>query len=198
MNSTPARLLIVDDEEANLQSLRRIFDREGLEIYTAPDGQTGLQVCREHRIHVVLTDMMMPGMSGIDLIRTLHTVSPDTEVVMMTAYGTIEKAVEAMRVGAYDFVEKPLKRIHIVKTVKKALERQNLVQENRTLKRELSALRKRSIIGSSAALRRALDTAEQAAPSSATVLVLGESGTGKELLARFIHERSGRDHCAHV
>jgi len=193
MNSTPARLLIVDDEKANLESLRRIFDREGLSIFTASDGQSALQVCREHRIHVVLTDMMMPGMSGIDLIRALETVSPDSEVVMMTAYGTIEKAVEAMRVGAYDFVEKPLKRIHIVKTVKKALERQNLVQENRTLKRELSALRKRSIIGSSAALRRALDTAEQAAPSSATVLVLGDSGTGKELLARFIHERSRLD-----
>jgi len=189
---SPPTLLVVDDEEANLLSLERIFIREGLKVLTAGDGQRALQICREGTIQVVLTDLMMPGMSGIDLIKALDTVSPDSEVVVMTAFGTIEKAVEAMRVGAYDFVEKPLKRVHIVKTVRKAAERQSLVQENRTLKRELSALKKRSIIGSAPALRRALDTADQAAPSTANVLVLGESGTGKELLARYIHERSGR------
>jgi two-component system response regulator HydG len=141
---------------------------------------------------VVLTDLMMPGMSGIDLIKALGTVAPDAETVVMTAYGTIETAVEAMREGAYDFVEKPLKRVHIVKTVRKAAERHRLVEENRSLKQELSVLKNRSIVGNSPALRHALDTASQAAPSSATVLVLGESGTGKELIARFIHERSAR------
>ena len=162
-------------------------------MLTAGSGREALDVCRNHRVDVVLTDLMMPGMSGIDLIKALKTVAPDAEVVVMTAYGTIETAVESMREGAYDFVEKPLKRMQIVKTVTKAAERHALVAENRTLKEELSALKNRPIVGSSGALRQALETAQQAAPSSANVLILGESGTGKELLARFIHERSQRD-----
>jgi DNA-binding NtrC family response regulator len=113
-------------------------------------------------------------------------------VVMMTACGTVETAVQAMREGAYDFVEKPLKRMTIVKTVRLAAERQSLVAENRSLREEIKNLTKREIVGSSPALRRVLDVANQAAPSNATVLVLGESGTGKELLARYIHERSAR------
>src|SRR3954453_4790939 len=110
----------------------------------------------------------------------------------MTAYGTVETAVSAMREGAYDFVEKPLKRVTIVKSVRKAAERQKLVAENRSLKNEIKLLTTREIVGSSPAWRRVVDVATQAAPSMATVLVLGESGTGKELLARYIHERSAR------
>ncbi|MGF1465228.1 MAG: sigma-54-dependent transcriptional regulator [Sandaracinaceae bacterium] len=191
--TSPISVLVVDDEPSNLLSLERIFAREGMRVLTAGGGREALDRCRQHRVHVVLTDLMMPGMSGLDLIRALHTVAPDAEVVVMTAYGTIETAVEAMRGGAYDFVEKPLKRMHIVKTVRKAAERQALMAENRTLKQELRALKKRPIVGSSDALRRALEVAYQAAPSSANVLILGESGTGKELMARSIHERSGRD-----
>jgi len=186
-------LLIVDDEPSNLRSLEKIFQKEGFRVLTAGDGAAALEACRGHRIDVVLSDLMMPGMSGIELIRALGTVAPDAEVVLMTAFGTIETAVEAMREGAYDFVEKPLKRMQIVKSVRKAAERHQLVTENRTLKQELSALKNRSIIGSAPPLRRALEIATQAAPSSATVLVLGESGTGKELLARHIHERSRRE-----
>ena len=110
----------------------------------------------------------------------------------MTAYGSVEAAVSAMREGAYDFVEKPLKRMSIVKSVRKAAEQQRLVAENRSLKDEIKRLAHREIVGSSPALRRVIDVATQAAPSQATVLVLGESGTGKELLARYIHERSAR------
>jgi len=122
----------------------------------------------------------------------MKEVSPDAEVVLMTAYGTVETAVQAMREGAYDFVEKPLKRMSIVKSVQKAAERKELVAENRSLKQELKLLTNRDIVGQSAALRRVLDVATQAAPSSATVLVLGESGTGKELIARYIHSKSAR------
>jgi two-component system response regulator HydG len=191
-------VLLVDDERENLEALERIFSREGFRVLTAESGRRALDICRASRVHVVVSDLMMPGMSGIDLLKALETVAPDAEVVLMTAYGTIETAVEAMRAGAYDFVEKPLKRMQIVKTVQKAAERHALVAENRTLKEELSALRSgnagsRPIVGSSPALRRALDIAYQAAPSTANVLVLGESGTGKELLARAIHERSGRE-----
>ncbi len=134
-------VLVVDDERSNLDSLEKIFQREGARVLTAGSGREALDLCRQHNVDVVLTDLMMPGMSGIDLVRALDTVAPDAEVVLMTAYGTIETAVEAMREGAYDFVEKPLKRVHIVKTVKKAAERHRLVAENRTLKQELSALK---------------------------------------------------------
>jgi DNA-binding NtrC family response regulator len=185
-------LLIVDDEPSNLASLEKIFLREGMRVLTADGAKAALEVARTHRVHVVLTDLMMPGTSGVELLRALKQVSPDTEVVVMTAYGTVETAVQAMRDGAYDFVEKPLKRIGIVKSVRKAAERQSLVEENRTLRQEIKLLTRREIVGTSQALRRVLDVATQAAPSSATVLVLGESGTGKELLARYIHEQSSR------
>ena len=190
--SAEPTVLLVDDEKSNLVSLERIFAREGCRTLMAEDGQQALEACRKHRVDVVLTDLMLPGMSGLDLLRALKTVAPDAEVVVMTAYGTVEKAVEAMREGAYDFVEKPLKRMQIVKTVRKAAERHALLAENRTLRKELSALRNRTIVGSSPALRQVLEIATQAAPSTATVLVLGQSGTGKELLARHIHEHSAR------
>jgi DNA-binding NtrC family response regulator len=191
-------LLIVDDEPSNLASLEKIFLREGIRVLTADNAKGAMEAARTHRVHVVLTDLMMPGTSGLELLRAIKQVSPDTEVVVMTAYGTVETAVQAMREGAYDFVEKPLKRMAIVKSVRKAAERQSLVEENRTLRQEIKLLTRREIVGTSPALRRVLDVATQAAPSSATVLVLGESGTGKELLARYIHERSSRARSAFV
>jgi DNA-binding NtrC family response regulator len=191
-------VLIVDDEPSNVASLEKIFQREGMRVLTADGAKTALEIARTHRVHVVLTDLMMPGTSGVELLRALKQVSPDTEVVLMTAYGTVETAVQSMREGAYDFVEKPLKRMTIVKSVRKAAERQSLVEENRSLRQEIKLLTRREIVGTSPALRRVLDVATQAAPSSATVLVLGESGTGKELLARYIHERSARARGAFV
>ncbi|MEO7036526.1 MAG: sigma-54 dependent transcriptional regulator [Polyangiaceae bacterium] len=187
-------VLVVDDEASNLASLEKIFQREGMRVFTADGAKPALEVVRRHRVQVVLTDLMMPGTSGAELLRALKEVSPDTEVVLMTAYGTVETAVQAMRDGAYDFVEKPLKRMTIVKSVRKAAERQSLVAENRSLRQELKLLTNREIVGQSPALRRVLDVATQAAPSSATVLILGESGTGKELIARYIHSKSGRAH----
>ena len=185
-------VLVVDDEASNLASLEKIFQREGMRVFIADGAKAALELVRRHRVQVVLTDLMMPGTSGAELLRALKEVSPDTEVVLMTAYGTVETAVQAMREGAYDFVEKPLKRMTIVKSVRKAAERQSLVAENRSLRQELKLLTNREIVGQSPALRRVLDVATQAAPSSATVLILGESGTGKELIARYIHSKSGR------
>jgi DNA-binding NtrC family response regulator len=185
-------VLVVDDEPSNLASIEKIFQRDGMRVITADGAKAALELVRSRRVEVVLTDLMMPGVSGLELLRALKQISPDTEVVMMTAYGTVETAVQAMREGAYDFVEKPLKRMTIIKSVRKAAERHSLVAENRSLRQEIKLLTKREIVGSSPTLRRVLDIATQAAPSSATVLVLGESGTGKELLARFIHERSTR------
>jgi two-component system response regulator HydG len=147
---------------------------------------------RKHRVGVLLTDLMMPNTSGMDLLRAAKTIAPETEVVLMTAYGTVETAVDAMKEGAYDFVTKPLKRAHVVRIVRNALEKQSLLVENRSLKAQLAEKRRRAIIGTSLAWRRTMDIVMQAAPSEATVLLLGESGTGKELLARALHDNSAR------
>jgi len=143
-------------------------------------------------VSVMITDLMMAGMSGMDLLKASRSVSPETETVLMTAYGTVENAVEAMKQGAYDFVTKPLKRAHLLRVVSKALEKRSLVEENRSLRAQLAAQKKRTPIGQSLPWRRTMDIVMQAAPSVATVLLLGESGTGKELLARAIHDYSAR------
>src|SRR3954468_20286307 len=187
-------VLVVDDERSNVESLEKIFLREGMRVLGAHDAKHALEQVRTHRVHVVLTDLMMPGTTGLELLRAIKQVQPEVEVVLMTAYGSVEAAVSAMREGAYDFVEKPLKRMTIVKSVRKAAERGRLLAENRSLKDEIKMLTTRAILGSSPAWRRGTQGASQAAPSMATVLVLGESGTGKELLARYIHEKSARPH----
>ena len=185
-------VLVVDDEPSIVESLTKIFRREGLHVLAATDGTAGLDLLRKHRVGVLLTDLMMPQTTGMDLLRAAKTIAPETEVVLMTAYGTVETAVDAMKEGAYDFVTKPLKRAHVVRIVKNALEKQSLLVENRSLRAQLAEKRRRAIIGTSLAWRRTMDIVMQAAPSEATVLLLGESGTGKELLARALHDNSVR------
>ncbi|HEY1548605.1 MAG TPA: sigma-54 dependent transcriptional regulator, partial [Kofleriaceae bacterium] len=182
----------VDDEAAIVESLTKIFKREGMNVLSAIDGTAGLDVLRKQRVGVLLTDLMMPQTSGMDLLRAAKTIAPETEVVLMTAYGTVETAVDAMKEGAYDFVTKPLRRAHVVRIVRNALEKQSLLVENRSLKAQLAEKRRRQIVGTSLAWRRTMDIVMQAAPSEATVLLLGESGTGKELLARAVHDNSAR------
>jgi len=186
-------ILIVDDDRANLSSLEKIFQRESHQVLVASDGSEALEILRTNRVDVVLTDLMMPGMNGTDLLKAAGTVSPESDVILMTAFGTVETAVEAMKLGAYDFVTKPFKRLQVVRCVKRALEKQALLTENRGLRRKLEAIEKSEpIIGSSPRIRELLDLVSQVAPSSATVLLHGESGTGKEVIARRIHERSPR------
>jgi two-component system, NtrC family, response regulator HydG len=190
--STPPTILVVDDEPGIVDSLSKVFERESLRVLTARGGSEALEILRREPVSVVLTDLIMPGMSGMDLLKASRSVSPETETILMTAYGSVENAVDAMRQGAYDFVTKPLKRAHVVRAVSKALEKRNLLQENRSLRAQLAAERQKSLIGQSLAWRRTMETVMQAAPSMATVLLLGESGTGKELLARAIHTASPR------
>ena len=190
--ATAGVVLVVDDESSIVASLEKIFNREGLTVMTATDGDAALEILRRNRVAVLLTDLMMPKTTGMDLLKAVKTLAPETEVVLMTAYGTVETAVAAMKEGAYDFVTKPVKRAHVVRIVKNAMEKQSLVLENRQLRAQLEEKRERTIIGTSLAWRRAMDTSMQAAVSDATVLLLGESGTGKELLAKAIHENSSR------
>src|SRR2546430_871031 len=189
---TAPTILIVDDEPGILDSLQKVFERESLRVLTAPGGAEALELLRREPVSILLTDLVMPGMSGLDLLKASRSLSPETETILMTAYGTVENAVEAMRQGAYDFVIKPYKRAHVVRAVTKALEKRNLVQENRSLRAQLAAQRQRTPIGQSLPWRRTPATGMQAARSMATVLFLGESGTGKELMARAIHESSPR------
>src|SRR5262245_21962849 len=187
-----ATILVVDDEPGIVDSLQKGFERESLRVLTGGTGGEALEILRKEPISVLVTDLMMPGMSGLDLLKASRSISPETETILMTAYGTVENAVEGMKEGAYDFVTKPLKRAHVVRAVLKAIEKRTLVQENRSLRAQLAAHKKKSLIGQSLPWRRTIETVMQAAPSVATVLLLGESGTGKELLARELHEGSPR------
>ncbi len=204
----PPLILIVDDERSNLESLQKIFVKEGWRVALAESGAEALEALRREPVSVVVTDLMMPGMSGEDLLRAVKALSPETEVVLMTAYGTVETAVSAMKQGAYDFIAKPVRRHAIVKSVRQALEKASLVAENRALRARLAGLLEESpggLIGNAPPFRSALDTLRQAAPTSATILLQGESGTGKELAARLVHDLSPRTsgpfvpiHCAAI
>jgi DNA-binding NtrC family response regulator len=189
-------LLIVDDDVSNLASLVKVFDKLQVRTIAATSGEEAIRFVRDTPVDIILSDLMMPGMDGIELLKNVKVIAPDTEVIMMTAYATIERAVEAMRQGAYDFVTKPFRRAQIERVVKRALEKHHLLAENKALKAELATVRQgkssSGIIGNAAPLRKVLDIARQASPSTATVLLMGESGTGKELFARFIHEHSAR------
>ena len=187
-------LLVVDDEAGNLESLRRIFEREPFRVATAPGPREALDEVRREAPAVVLTDVRMPGGDGVSLLRAVKQLAPDTEVVLMTAYGTVETAVEAMKEGAYDFVEKPLKRAVIVRAVRRAAERALLLRENAQLRATLEGVQEdgRTLVGTSPAWQRTVQMGLQVATSQASVLLLGESGTGKEVLARAVHRHSNR------
>jgi len=196
-HSPAPNLLIIEDDVAHLASLVKIFDRLNLRVVAAPTARGALELLeRQGPFMVALTDLMLPDLDGMTLITELKARQPNIEIVMMTAFGTIERAVEAMRLGAYDFVVKPLRRAEIEKAVRRALERADLIAENLALKAQLAevrgALQGDALIGHSAALRNALEVAAQAAASHAPVLLTGEPGVGKFTLARLIHARSER------
>ncbi|MCP4499405.1 MAG: sigma-54-dependent Fis family transcriptional regulator [Deltaproteobacteria bacterium] len=191
MSDESSHILVVDDEPAHRDSLRRIFERAGLQVSVAEEGEQALQILRTERIHVVLTDLVMPRMDGMTLLKAVSTVQPATDIIMMTAYGTVENAVEAMRNGAYDFITKPVKRGEVLACVARVLEKQALVVENQNLKAELQSMRRPDgLIGHSTAIQNLMATLKQVGPSSATVLLFGEAGTGKERCARALHEWS--------
>jgi len=189
----PATLLVADDDPGLRESLERTLTREGYRVVLASDGRAALERVQAGGVDLIVTDLRMPGLTGLELLRAAKAIMPDVDVILLTAFGTVEEAVKAMKDGAYDFLTKPFRREQLIKLVDKALERRDLIEQNKALKKQLEDIRsKGQMIGSSPAFRRMLTLVEQIADSSATILIQGESGAGKELVARTIHERSGR------
>jgi len=189
----PATLLVADDDPGLRESLERTLTREGYRVVLASDGRAALERVQAGGVDLIVTDLRMPGLTGLELLRAAKAIMPDVDVILLTAFGTVEEAVKAMKDGAYDFLTKPFRREQLIKLVDKALERRDLIEQNKALKKQLEDIRaKGQMIGSSPSFRRMLTLVEQVADSSATILIQGESGAGKELVARAIHERSGR------
>ena len=186
-------ILIVDDEKNYTAVLSVVLEEEGFETYTANSAAAALDMLKVEDIDLVLTDMKMPGMDGLELLGRIKQKWPDIPVIMMTAHGTVDKAVEAMQKGAYTFILKPFDNERLVLYSQKAIELHRVVKENRRLQTEV-AFRYRfdNIIGKSAPMQDVFKTIQRVGPSSATTLIEGESGTGKELVAKSIHFNSAR------
>jgi len=187
------RILIVDDEEGMRRLLGRILTKEGYDTTTAANGAEALRLVASERFDLVVTDIKMPEMDGLQLLQEIREFEPSLPVIVITAYGTIENAVQALRAGAYDYIAKPFETDEIKLTVAKVLERERLLAENRYLHEQLEGRYAFSgIIGNSPSMQQVYDMASSVAVSNANVLITGESGTGKELLARSIHFSSPR------
>ncbi len=188
-----ASILVVDDEKVVRDSLTRWFGEYGYRVSTAGSGKEALGLLSERPFDVMLVDIKMPGMDGLELLRRTREAVPDAVVIIMTAYGTVDYAVQALKQGAYDFVKKPFDPDDLARLVEKALEHRGLVAENIQLKRSLDQVSQfDDIVGDSPEMRDLLEMVRNVAETDSTVLIVGESGTGKELIARAVHAASPR------
>jgi DNA-binding NtrC family response regulator len=188
-----AVVLVVDDEPLQREILKTILDDEGYETYAASSGEEALKIIKKFQPDIILTDLKMEGMDGIELIEAIPREPFEPSMIIMTAHGTISSAVEAMKKGAFDYLTKPLDKDSLILTVRRARERSELLKENLQLHRELyDRFRIEGIVGKSPRMQEAIEIMKKVSTSSATVLIRGESGTGKELVARAIHYNSAR------
>ncbi|MFZ6007409.1 MAG: sigma-54-dependent transcriptional regulator [Nitrospirota bacterium] len=186
-------ILIVDDEKIALKNLEHVMKKEGYEVVGTQSGQNALKLLNEQRFDVVLTDLRMEKVDGMQILKRCHELYPDTEVIMITGYATLESAVNAMKQGAFYYIAKPFKLDEVRKVVREACEKVRLKKENAQLREQIEKYQgKVKIITQDANMQRLLDTARQIAPTDCNVLISGESGTGKELFARYIHFNSKR------
>src|SRR5215203_2788206 len=193
--ASPAyRVLVVDDERSMRELLSIVLRRDGYEVRIAADGRAAIDLLKRERVDVLITDIRMPEMTGVDVLREAKTIDPGIISIVMTAFASTDTAVEALRLGAADYVHKSPNAVNDLRLrVRKELERRQLQQENVLLKRQLGSPNKFSnIVGSSSAMTAVFELIETIAPTGSTVLITGESGTGKELVARAIHARSSR------
>jgi DNA-binding NtrC family response regulator len=192
-------ILIIDDKDSMRQMLSRTLESEGYEVETAKDGEGGVEKAKEKKYDLILADLKLPRMDGLEVLSSLKELDPEVAVIMMTAYGTIESAVEAMKQGAFDFLTKPFDTDHLNVLIKRALENRRLLAENILLREELAHnLGYAEIIGKCEKMKEVSRLIQKVASSDTTVLLLGESGTGKELFARAIHNLSPRRNAPYV
>jgi DNA-binding NtrC family response regulator len=188
-----AKVLIVDDEKVALRNLEHIMKKEGYEVVGTESGPNALKLIGEHQFDVVLTDLRMEKVDGLQILKKCRELYPDMEVIMITGYATLESAVETMKKGAFNYIAKPFKLDVVRKVVKEAVEKVRLKKENRQLRDQIETYQgKVKIITQDSHMQRLLETAKQIAPTDCNILLTGESGTGKELFARYIHLNSGR------
>ncbi len=185
-----ANILIADDEKAIRKTLREILEFEGYNVSEAEDGAKALSMIKENDYDLVLCDIKMPKMDGMEVLAKSMAESPETPFIMISGHGSVENAVEATKKGAFDFVSKPPDLNRLLITIRNALDKANLMIEAKVLKRKVG--KTREIVGESPAIKKIKDTIDRVAPSDARVLITGENGTGKELVARWIHEKSSR------
>lgn len=185
-----ARILIVDDEKSIRETLKEILEYEGYEIEEAENGEVAFKQIKKYNYDVVLCDIKMPKMDGMELLGKASDVAPELPFIMISGHGTMETAIEATKKGAFDFVAKPPDLNKLLITVRNAVDKNNLVIETKVLKRKIT--KTREIIGDSPSIKKIKQTIEKVAPTDARVLITGENGTGKELVARWVHERSNR------
>ena len=185
-----ARLLIVDDEKGIRDALTQVFEYEGQEVRVAEDGPDAILISKEFQPDIVFLDVKMPGMDGIEVLARLEEESPGSVIIMISGHGTIDTALEATRIGAYDFLEKPLDTDRLLVTFRRALELKGLTKSMAELRSQVES--QNEIVGASRAIRRVLELVEKVSPTDARVLISGENGTGKELVAHAIHRLSER------
>ena len=185
-----SNILIADDEKSIRKTLREILEFESYKVEEAEDGQKALEMINERQYDLILLDIKMPKIDGMEVLEKAMAAGNEAPVIMISGHGTVENAVEAVRKGAYDFISKPPDLNRLLITIRNALEKKSLVTETKVLKRKVG--KTREIIGESPAIQKIKDTIERVAPTEARVLVTGDNGTGKELVARWIHERSSR------
>lgn len=184
-------ILIIDDEKSIRKTLGEILTYEGYRIVEASDGEEALRKFRESHIDVILCDIKMPKMDGIEFLEKVRELNPDIPVIMISGHGTIETAVEAVKKGAFDYISKPPDLNRLLITIRNAMEKTDLVTETKSLRRKV--LRTDEMIGNSSAINKIKDTIDKVAPTDARVLITGENGVGKELVARWLHEKSSRN-----
>ncbi len=185
-----SKILVIDDERSIRNTLKDILEYEKYEVDLAEDGKKGIEKVKQTEYDIILCDIKMPGLDGIEVLEELHPMAPDTPVVMISGHGNIDTAVESIKKGAYDFIEKPLDLNRLLITIRNAMDKSNLVNETRILKKKVS--KKYEIVGQSEAIRKVIEMADRVAPTDARVLITGANGTGKELVARRIHDHSLR------
>lgn len=187
-----SKILVIDDQQSIRKTLREILEYENFEIDEAEDGQKGLDMARKNGYDVILCDIKMPKLDGIEFLDKMMTDGSDVPVIMISGHGNIDTAVEAIKKGAYDYIAKPIDLNRLLVTVRNALEKKSLVVETKQLKKKVSKSKTREIIGNSEPIRKIKELIERVAPTDARVLITGSNGTGKELVARWIHELSNR------